>query len=97
MVLDGDESVFPLQKYYHLYHPEWYNNLNVQSSQGIGCNEDVPPPDQRRAWMVVRRVLLRHYDRFGMIDNARYDSKLYPRIDSLPADYEPKWNDTELS
>jgi hypothetical protein len=97
MILGDDETVFPLQKYYHLYHPAWYNNLNIQSSQGTACKEDIPPADQRRAWMVVRHVLLHHYKRNGMIDNVRYDSKLYPKVNTLPADYEPKWNDTDLN
>ncbi|CAF1344879.1 unnamed protein product [Adineta steineri] len=97
MVLSDNEEVFPLQKYYHLNHPEWYNNLNVQSHNGTACNETIPPADQRRAWMVVRRVLLRHYKRNNMVDNDHYDSKLYPTVNALPDDYEPKWNDTELN
>ncbi|CAF4360491.1 unnamed protein product [Rotaria sp. Silwood2] len=97
MVLADDEEVFPIQKYYCLYHSEWYNNLNVQSQAGTVCNETTPPAEQRRAWMVVRRVLLRHYKQYGMVDNDHYDSKLYPEVNALPSAYEPKWNDTELN
>ena len=97
MIINEDEKIFPLQKYYHLHHPEWYNNLDSQANLGTACNESVPPSEQRRAWMVVRHVLLRHYRQSGMIDNDRYDSKLYPEVHSLPDDYEPTWNDTELN
>ena len=50
--------------------------------------------EQRRAWMIVRHVLLLRYARYDMIDAKRYDPTLYPlSIEALPADFEPKWSD----
>ncbi|CAF1010662.1 unnamed protein product [Adineta ricciae] len=96
MIIADDEEVFPIQKYYYQYHPEWYNSLNNQTVHGTACNEDLPPADQRRAWMIVRHVLVGHYSSSGMIDHPHYDPTLYPKVDSLPSDYKPKWNDSEL-
>jgi hypothetical protein len=92
--LSNDELVAPLKKYYNQYHPEWYNNLQELSTTGDACNEDVPPPEQRRAWMIVRRVLVSHYAHQGMVDEKYYDKKLYPsNVDALPEDFKLKWND----
>jgi hypothetical protein len=92
--LSNDELVAPLKKYYNQYHPEWYNNLQELSTTGDACNEDVPPPEQRRAWMIVRRVLVSHYAHRGMVDGTNYDKKLYPsNVDALPEDFKLKWND----
>ncbi|CAF1461932.1 unnamed protein product [Adineta steineri] len=54
---DEYDTVFPLAKYYNQRHPAWYNNLKNQSTEGNACNESIPPPDQRRAWMVVRHAI----------------------------------------
>ncbi|CAF3404052.1 unnamed protein product [Rotaria sp. Silwood1] len=94
MVLRNDEHVSPLRKYYNQYNPEWYNNLHDLSTTGKASNEDIPPPEQRRAWMIVRHALVSLYAHKGMVDEKHYDKKLYPsNIDSLPKDFEPKWND----
>jgi hypothetical protein len=94
MILGNDEHVFPLRKYYNQHHPEWCNNLHELSTTGEVCNDDIPPPQQRRAWMIVRHVLISRYARRNMVDQDCYDKKLYPsNIDALPKDFEPKWND----
>ncbi|CAF4002264.1 unnamed protein product [Rotaria sordida] len=90
---DQYEYIFPKAKYYNEKHPAWYNDLNRQSIEGSACNESIPPPDQRRAWMVVRHTLI-NYHKGSMVDNKDYDSKLYPmNIETLPKDFEPKWKD----
>ncbi|CAF1346432.1 unnamed protein product [Adineta steineri] len=90
---DEDEIIFPKAKYYNERHPAWYNNLKKQSTEGNTCNELIPPPDQRRAWMVVRHAIINRRNG-SMIDNKEYDDKLYPlNADTLPADFEPVWKD----
>ncbi|CAF1493799.1 unnamed protein product [Adineta steineri] len=90
---DEDEIIFPKAKYYNERHPSWYNNLKKQSTEGNACNERIPPPDQRRAWMVVRHAIVDRY-KISMIDNEEYDDKLYPlNVEALPADFEPQWKD----
>jgi hypothetical protein len=90
---DNYELVSPLPKYYSMYHPDWYNNLENQSKEGNACTESIPPSDQRRAWMIVRHTLLNRY-KASMIDRESYDEKLYPHnVDALPSDFEPEWND----
>jgi hypothetical protein len=94
MILGNDEHVFPLQKYYKQRHPEWCNNLHELSTTGEVCNDEIPPPQQRRAWMIVRHVLVSRYARWNMVDQEYYDKKLYPsNVDALPEDFKPKWND----
>ena len=94
MYVSNDERVFPLKKYYNQHRPEWYNNLQEMSTTGSACKEDRPPPEQRRAWMIVRHVLLARYTSHGMVEQETYDEKLYPtKVDALPANFEVKWND----
>jgi hypothetical protein len=96
VMLNEDECISPRQKYYNQYHPKWYNNLHELSTTGEACNEDVPTPEQCRAWMIVRHVLVSRYARRGMVDEKYYDKKLYPtNVDSLPADFKVKWNDMD--
>ncbi len=96
MYLSNDELISPLKKFYNQYHPEWYNNLQELSTTGAACNEDNPPPEQRRGWMIVRHVLVSHYAHRGMVDETYYDKKLYPsNVDALPKDFKPKWNDMD--
>ncbi|CAF1050639.1 unnamed protein product [Rotaria sordida] len=93
---DDWERISPRAKYYNKHHPTWYNDLTRLSTEGDGCQESIPPLDQRRAWMVVRHAIIKHSDG-KMIDEKEYDNKLYPlNIESLPADFEPKWNDESL-
>ncbi|CAF1034200.1 unnamed protein product [Adineta steineri] len=90
---DEYEVVFPKAKYYNERYPAWYNNLKKQSTEGNACNESIPPPDQRRAWMVVRHAIIKRRNG-AMIDNKEYDDKLYPlNVETLPADFEPVWKD----
>jgi hypothetical protein len=43
--------------------------------------------------MVVRYALLNRY-KDSMVNNTEYDKELYPQnVETLPADFEPKWND----
>jgi hypothetical protein len=94
MYLSNDEHISPLKKFYNQYHPQWYNNLKELSTTGAACNEDIPPPEQRRAWMIVRHVLVSHYAPKGMVDEIRYDRKLYPsNVNALPKSFKLKWND----
>jgi hypothetical protein len=87
------EFISPLAKYYNIYHPAWYNNLKRLSTEGVACKEEIPPEDQRRAWMVVRHVLVNHY-RDRMIDYEQYNEILYPHnVEALPADFKPQWED----
>ena len=96
MYLSDDELESPLKKYYNQYHPEWYNNLQERSTAGNACDDGHPPPEQRRAWMIVRRVLLARYASHGMVEQENYDEKRYPvKIEVLSADFNIKWNDTE--
>ena len=87
------ELVFPKAKYFNIYHPAWYNDLKKQATTDVACTESIPPPEQRRSWMIVRPTLLNHYKN-AMVDQKEYDPKLYPeKVDALPTDFEPKWND----
>ncbi|CAF4851865.1 unnamed protein product [Rotaria sp. Silwood1] len=94
---DEYEYVFPRAKYFNTNYLAWYNNLKKLSTEGDGCKESIPPPDQRRAWMVVRHTLVnRHKNK--MVDNEEYDNKLYPsNVESLPADFEPNWKDIDFA
>ena len=89
----GDELIYPLQKFYNQRQPDWYNNLNALSTQGNACTERIAPPEQRRAWMLVRHVLVARYAPWGMVDNEPYDKKLYPAdVSALPANFKPTWD-----
>ncbi|CAF1379737.1 unnamed protein product [Adineta ricciae] len=91
----GDIKIAPLQKFYDQYHPDWCDNLHHLSTEGAACNESIPPAEQRRAWMIVRHVLVPHYASRGMVEEEHYDEKLYPsNVDALPADFKQNWNDT---
>ncbi|CAF1620013.1 unnamed protein product, partial [Adineta ricciae] len=93
---DKGETVFPKAKYYNVNHSTWYNDLKQQSTEGNACREIIPPPEQRRAWMVVRHTLVNHF-KHVMVDNKEYDNKLYPtNVVSLPADFEPQWKDEDF-
>jgi hypothetical protein len=90
---DDYETIFPKAKYYNQTHPAWYSNLKRLSTEGMACKESIPPPDQRRAWMVTRHAIVNHYKNV-MIDHENYDDKLYPHnVDALPEDFEPRWKD----
>ncbi|CAF3780044.1 unnamed protein product [Rotaria sp. Silwood1] len=94
---DEYEYIFPRAKYFNTNYPAWYNNLKKLSTVGDGCKESIPPPDQRRAWMVVRHTLVNRYKN-KMVDNKEYDNKLYPsNVESLPADFEPNWKDIDFA
>ena len=93
---NDDEVIFPKAKYYNQIYPSWYDDLDRHSMKGVACHDMNPPPDQRRAWMVVRRTLINHY-KSTMIDFKEYNAKLYPsNIESLPEDFEPRWDDEDF-
>ena len=51
---------------------------------------------QRRAWMIVRHVLVSRYTELGMIDQTRYDTNLYPsNIEALPTNFVIKWSNID--
>ncbi|CAF3503844.1 unnamed protein product [Rotaria sp. Silwood1] len=63
----GDVEIFPLQKFHNQYNPDWYNNMHSLSTEGKACDESIPPPEQCRAWMIVRSVLVPHYASRGTV------------------------------
>jgi hypothetical protein len=72
----GDVKIAPLQKFYSEYHPDWYNNLHLLSTEGSACDEIIPLLEQRRAWMIVRHVLVHHYAHRGIVDEKHYNKQL---------------------
>jgi hypothetical protein len=88
-LLVGGETFQPRRKYYAERAQQWLEDLEDKSRTGDLCNEGIPPPEQRRAWMAVRTALIKHY---GIVDQPSYDNQLYPAtIQSLPAGYTPNW------
>ena len=90
----GDVQISPLQKFYDQYHPDWCDNLRHLSTEGKACAESVPPAEQRRAWRIVRHVLVPFHVSYGMVEEKQYDKNLYPsNVDALPPDFKLNWND----
>ncbi|CAF1178374.1 unnamed protein product [Adineta steineri] len=89
----GDNEIAPLENFYSQYHPKWCDNLRHLSTNGKACDDNIPPIEQRRAWMIVRHALIHHYARRGIVEEDHYDKKFYPtNINALPADFELQWN-----
>lgn len=85
----GDEKFFPRYTYYQQRAEQWFDDINEKAKSGDMHEMNMPPLDQRRAWMVVRKTLVHHYK---IVDHPSYDNQYYPAsINSLPADYKPKW------
>ncbi|CAF1608850.1 unnamed protein product, partial [Didymodactylos carnosus] len=85
----GNETFTPRRKYYEARAPGWLDDLDLKFQNGAFRSESYPPPEQRRAWMAVRNVLVAHYK---MTDHTSYDNDMYPSsILSLPSGYTPKW------
>ncbi|CAF4476018.1 unnamed protein product [Rotaria socialis] len=88
-IIIGDDRFSPRRTYYEERAPEWLDDLNDKARTGDMHGENIPPFEQRRAWITVHHALVKHY---ATIDHPSYDRSYYPSsIDSLPADYEPKW------
>ncbi|CAF1188812.1 unnamed protein product [Adineta steineri] len=87
----GETKFDPKQKYYSERAPEWLDDLEEKSKTGELYNDSKPPAEQRRAWMAVRHALIKRYSTSGMEDLEKYDEKFYPAIESVSADFEPKW------
>ncbi|CAF0776485.1 unnamed protein product, partial [Didymodactylos carnosus] len=85
----GNEKFTPRRKYYEDRASGWLADLDLKFQNGALRSESYPPPEQRRAWMAVRNVLVAHYK---MTDHTSYDNDMYPSsILSLPSGYTPKW------
>ncbi|CAF0895799.1 unnamed protein product [Didymodactylos carnosus] len=96
---DDEVGVFPVAKYYNEKYRAWYNDLNQLSTTGVACSETISPPDQRRAWMVVRHTLIKHYNESHKMiaDPKGYGSKLYPsNVEALPADFQLTWKNEDF-
>ncbi|CAF1345469.1 unnamed protein product [Rotaria magnacalcarata] len=88
-IIIGDDKFLPRCSYYEKRAPEWLDDLNDKTRTGDMHSENIPPLEQRRAWMAVHHTLVKHY---ATIDHPSYDKSYYPSsIDSLPADYQPEW------
>jgi len=67
--------------------------LESKSEKGDYRNDSNPPPEQRRAWMAVRKAVIQHYSSRDMTDLKEYDHQFYPDIESIPTDYVLEWDD----
>ncbi|CAF1471134.1 unnamed protein product, partial [Adineta steineri] len=88
----GETKFHPKKKYYAERAPEWLDDLEQKSKTGDLYDDSKPPREQRQAWMAVRHALVKRYSTFGMEDLENYDENLYPAIESVSADFEPKWD-----
>ncbi|CAF1524237.1 unnamed protein product, partial [Adineta steineri] len=88
----GETEFHPKQNYFLERAPEWLDDLEQKSKTGDLYNDSKLPPEQRRAWMAVRHALVYRYSTTGMEDLENYDENLYPAIESVSADFEPKWD-----
>ncbi|CAF1374421.1 unnamed protein product [Rotaria sp. Silwood1] len=88
----GGVTFTPRRKYYVDRVPEWLNDIDEKSKTADLRNENIPPIEQRRAWMAVRHEVIQRY---GMIDLPSYNASHYPQvISSLPAGFTPTWKYT---
>ncbi|CAF1659904.1 unnamed protein product [Adineta ricciae] len=85
----GKQKFQPKRQFYVDRASNWLVDLEEKSKTGKFCEENVPPPEQCRAWMAVRLALVRHYN---MKDYSTYDEKLYPTdIKSVSINFQPTW------
>ncbi|CAF0998993.1 unnamed protein product [Adineta steineri] len=94
-VYHGETKFHPRQKYFSERTPAWFDDLEQKSKTGDLYNDSTLPLEQRRAWMAVRHALIKRYSTSGMKDFENYNEKFYPNIESVSADFEPKWNDIQ--
>ncbi|CAF1281741.1 unnamed protein product [Didymodactylos carnosus] len=86
-----DKEFFPISTYYQEYAKDWFDDLNEKSKTGINHSKEIPPQEQRRAWMAVRKKVVK---RHGLNDYTSYDDKRYPStIQSLSSNFKVKWKD----
>lgn len=92
--ITDEEVVRPLALYYNHFHPSWFNNLDKLANVASDCQQQHAGPDQRRAWMLVRRVIC-HRSGLNDYSDAEYKKfpENYPLIDPLPIDFEIHWED----
>lgn len=89
----GEEVFTPKRNYYMERQPDWFDDLESKSEKGDYRNDSNPPPEQRRAWMAVRKAVIQHYSSRDMTDLKEYDHQFYPDIESIPTDYVLEWDD----
>jgi hypothetical protein len=88
----GNERFTPRRTYYVQRAQQWLDDIDEKARTGDMRDTNMPPLDQRRAWMAVRQVLVNHY---GIKDQPSYDNQYYPTSTiSLPAGYQPQWTDS---
>jgi hypothetical protein len=85
----GGERFSPRRKYYQERAQQWLDDIDEKARTGDMRLMTMPPLDQRRAWMAVRKALVSHYE---IEDQPSYDNQYYlTSIKSLTADYQPQW------
>ncbi|CAF2698717.1 unnamed protein product [Rotaria sp. Silwood2] len=85
----GGDTFSPRRTYYEQRAPQWLDDLDEKARSGDMHDTNMPPFEQRQAWMAVRKALVSHYK---IKDYSSYDNQHYPlSIKSLPAGYEPQW------
>ena len=89
-VIVGDETFCPRRTYYEQRAPQWLDDIDEKARTGDMHDMSLPPLDQRRAWMAVRKTLVKHHK---IEEQPSYDTQYYPSsIESLPPDYQPQWS-----
>ncbi|CAF4629187.1 unnamed protein product, partial [Rotaria sp. Silwood2] len=85
----GGDTFSPRRTYYEQRAPQWLDDLDEKARSGDMHDTNMPPFEQRQAWMAVRKALVSHYK---IKDYSSYDNQHYPlSIKGLPAGYEPQW------
>ncbi|CAF1359895.1 unnamed protein product [Adineta steineri] len=87
-VVVGEETIHPKSKYYKDRAPEWFQNLNQMANYGPDKDNSIPPEDQRKAWMKVRKTIVK---RFGLVDLPNYSKEYDTTIQSSPENFVEKW------
>ncbi|CAF0893548.1 unnamed protein product [Didymodactylos carnosus] len=91
------EIMRPTSLYYNHRQPSWFQNLDEMACTAIDREAEYPETEQRRAWMLVRCYICR-WHQLNDYSDAEYANlpETYPLVESLPADFDIKWNDTSL-
>ena len=85
----GGVTFSPRRTYYEQRAQQWLDDIDEKAKTGDMCKDNMPPLDQRRAWMAVRKALVSHYQ---TKDQPSYDNQCYPSsVESLLAGYQPQW------
>ncbi|CAF3526171.1 unnamed protein product, partial [Rotaria sp. Silwood2] len=90
--ISDKEKFSSTRDYFLKRNPAWFDNLDFKSKTVDMHKDSEIPLEQRRAWMAVRTAIVKRYESRGMQDFESYDEKLYPAIESVPADFQPTWD-----